>query len=183
MLDLVRHKVPKPIASHTDVETAIRAMWDVRSLALIRTFRIRFIATLILNLLVDGTGRCGETLPNVPEKVAKGQFLKWEDMEIWAFPDPSGATTPIIRITITFNGSNSALTIQTFSRPLSSTTPCVSRLLPPHNPTCIDRWYTSRLSVLGANRNLQAQPRRLHDQNQRRPFEATGIRQVSFDRT
>src|SRR2546421_2236790 len=46
-MDLVRHKIPKPIASHTDVEIAIRAMWDVRSLASIRTFRIRFIATLI----------------------------------------------------------------------------------------------------------------------------------------
>ena len=57
---------------------------------------------MILNLLVDGTGRSGEILPNTPEKVAKDQFLKWEDMEIWAFPDPSGATTPIIRINITF---------------------------------------------------------------------------------
>ena len=70
-MDLVRHKIPKPIASHTDVKIAIRAMWDVRSLASIRTFRIRFIATLILNLVVDGTGRCGEMLPNTPEKGCK----------------------------------------------------------------------------------------------------------------
>jgi hypothetical protein len=60
------------------------------------------VATLILNLLVDGTGRSSEMLPNSPEKVAEGQFLKWEDVEIWAFPDTSGATTPIIRINITF---------------------------------------------------------------------------------
>lgn len=71
---------------------------------------------------------------------------------------------------------------QDHCRPTSIITSCVSRLLPSHNSTCIGRWHTSRLSVLGANRNLQAQPRRLHDQNQRRPFEATGIRQVSFDR-
>ncbi|KAJ9645086.1 hypothetical protein H2201_001119 [Coniosporium apollinis] len=125
-LDLVQNQGPKPTVRPTDVEVAIRAMWDYRSVAAIRTFRARFLATLILNLLVDGAGHVGEMLPCTLKNADDGKFLKWEDIEIFASPSSDGGSIPEIRINVTFKW----LKNHTFDPKEWKT--IVLRLLPPH---------------------------------------------------
>ncbi|KAK7741020.1 hypothetical protein SLS53_005084 [Cytospora paraplurivora] len=84
----------------SDVVHIIRAIWKFDSLSVFHSIHAMFQMTLLLNLLVDGSSRCGEFVPDGNNDVVTGKYIRWGDIKFYMFPN-EGAEPVTISAVIT----------------------------------------------------------------------------------